>query len=178
MANNPYSTSKQAADIAGITPETIGVSANNYVRKKELILTGKFNSDSLSSYEDNEYVLLKDISIGTVQVSLSINSDSSGRGLVQINNGVTDETVSEAVTIGDQVTVKCTLKNLGDVFDGWYSGSVKISSDQTYQFSANENTILTAKILYIDVDPESLDFENLGGNKTFQVSSNVDWSIS
>lgn len=42
-----------------ITPEEIGVPANNYVRKKELIATGKFDESALASYTDNEFVLLK-----------------------------------------------------------------------------------------------------------------------
>lgn len=70
MANNPYATSKQAADSVGITPGDIGVAANDYVRKKELIATNKFDADALASYGNNDYVMLKDIAKGAFQVTL------------------------------------------------------------------------------------------------------------
>ncbi len=94
MANNPYATSKQAADSVGITPGDIGVAANDYVRKKELIATNKFDADALASYGNNDYVMLKDIAKGAFQVTLSVNSDVTSRGTVQINNGTAGATAT------------------------------------------------------------------------------------
>jgi hypothetical protein len=178
MANNPYATSKQAADSVGITPGDIGVAANDYVRKKELIATNKFDADSLASYGNNDYVMLKDIAKGAFQVTLSVNSDVTSRGTVQINNGTAGATATAEVNVEDQVTAKCNLLKSGDVFDGWYSGSSKVSSNATYTFTAQEAVSLVAKINYLDVTPTSLDYDAAGGSKTFQVSTNVPWTVS
>lgn len=177
MANNSYATSKQAADTVGITPDVIGVPANNYVRKKELVATGKFDADALAFYGNNDYVMLKDIAQGTFQVALSINSDVTSRGTVQLNGGAAGATASAEVSAGSQVTAKCNLTKSGDVFDGWYKGATKVSSSTTYTFPATEVS-LVAKIFYLDVTPTSLDYDAAGGSKTFQVSTNVNWTVS
>ena len=54
----PFATAKQAADIGGITPTDIGVSATAFVRKSELVKTGKFDGTSLASYQDAWFVNL------------------------------------------------------------------------------------------------------------------------
>lgn len=54
----PFATAKQAADIGGITPTDIGVSATAFVRKSELAKTGKFDETSLASYLDTWFVNL------------------------------------------------------------------------------------------------------------------------
>lgn len=178
MANNPYATSKQAADTVGITPGDIGITANNYVRKRDLIATGKFDATSLASYGDNDFIMLKDIAQGTFQVALSVSSDVTSRGTVQINSGTAGATASAEVGAGTQVTAKCNLTRSGDSFDGWYNGSTKVSSSATYTFTATQAVSLVAKIFYLDVTPTSLDFDTAGGSKTFQVSSNVSWTVS
>lgn len=178
MENDSYSTSKEAADVVGITPDDIGAPANNYVRKKELIATGKFDADSLAAYGDNDYVLLKDISHGSFQISLAINSDVTGRGTVQLNDGAPGDTASLNISAGVQVTAKCNLNNIGDKFDGWYNGLTKISSNTTYVFTVTGTTSLTAKIFYLDAAPATLSFDESGGDQAFQVLTNLDWSIS
>lgn len=85
--NYSFATSQEAADTVNITPEEIGVPANNYVRKKELIATGKFDESALASYTDNEFVLLKDLAQGSFTITLALNSDITSRGTVQINDG-------------------------------------------------------------------------------------------
>ena len=87
-------------------------------------------------------------------------------------------TATAEVNVGDQVTAKCNLLKSGDVFDGWYSGSSKVSSNATYTFPAQEAVSLVAKINYLDVTPTSLDYDAAGGSKTFQVSTNVPWTVS
>lgn len=54
----PFATAKQAADIGGITPTDIGVSATAFVRKSELAKTGKFDTTGLDSYQANWFVNL------------------------------------------------------------------------------------------------------------------------
>ena len=78
--NYSFATSQEAADTVNITPEEIGVPANNYVRKKELIATGKFDESALASYTDNEFVLLKDLAQGSFTITLALNSDITSRG--------------------------------------------------------------------------------------------------
>jgi len=54
----PFATAKQAADIGSITPTDIGVSATAFVRKSELVKTGKFDETNLASYQDAWFVNL------------------------------------------------------------------------------------------------------------------------
>lgn len=54
----PFATAKQAADIGGITPTDIGISATAFVRKSELVKTGKFDETSLASYQGAWFVNL------------------------------------------------------------------------------------------------------------------------
>ena len=53
-----------------------------------------------------------------------------------------------------------------------------MSSNATYTFTAQEAVSLVAKINYLDVTPTSLDYDAAGGSKTFQVSTNVPWTVS
>lgn len=48
-----FATAQQAADIGGITPADIGVAPTAFVRKSELIGTGKFDNDKI--VEENAY---------------------------------------------------------------------------------------------------------------------------
>lgn len=177
--NYSYATCKEAADTVSITPEEIGVPASNYVRKKELIATNKFDPEKLTSYSDNDFVLLKDLAVGSFTVSVALNSDITGRGTVQINGGSAGATASTEVNLGDNVTVTCNLSDSSDVFDGWYEGEIKVSGNATYDFTATKEVSLVSKAFYIDVEPTSLDFEAAGGEKSFNISSNVpSWTIS
>nr|DAI06542.1 MAG TPA: cellulase [Herelleviridae sp.] len=173
-----FATSQEAATVAGITPADIGVPANNYVRKKELVATGKFDEAGLASYTDNEFVLLKDIAQGSVTISLAMASDIVSRGTVQINNGTAGATASLSVDVGDQIVAKCNLSSSNDKFDGWYNGNTKVSSDMNYSFTATANISLTAKAFYLDVTPTSLDFVAGGETKTLTVTTNTNWTVS
>lgn len=48
-----FATAQQAANIGGITPADIGVASTAFVRKSELIATGKFDNDKI--VEENAY---------------------------------------------------------------------------------------------------------------------------
>lgn len=174
-----FATSKEAADTVGITPDDIGVPANNYVRKKELVATGKFDEEALQPYGDNEFVLLKDIATGAVTITLALNSDITSRGTVQINDGTAGATATASLDVGDQVLAKCNLTNPDDVFDGWYEGDTKVSSERNYSFTATKDVSLVAKAMYLDVSPTSLNYTPVGGEQTLTVTTNVNsWTVS
>lgn len=54
----PFATGQQAADIGNVTLTDLGVSAEAFVRKSELVQTGKFVTDSLDPYNDDMFVNL------------------------------------------------------------------------------------------------------------------------
>jgi uncharacterized repeat protein (TIGR02543 family) len=101
---------------------------------------------------------------------VQLDSTSAGRG--SVSGGGT-------VAYGTSMTVTCTMSKPGDVFDGWYEGSTRVSTSLSYTFSVTKARTLVAKILYIDVTPTSLDYEAGGGTKTITVTSNVgSWTVS
>ena len=105
----------------------------------------------------------------TAEISVSMDSSSSGRG--SVSGGGT-------YTIGSTATVTCSF-NSGDVFDGWYEGGTRVSTDASYSFTVTGARSLVAKVLYLDVSPSSLNFGAGGGTQSFTISTNIDgWSIS
>lgn len=68
----PFATAKQAADIGGVTPTEIGVSATAFVRKSELVKTGKFDETSLASYQGAWFVNLDAVKKASGGSTLSI----------------------------------------------------------------------------------------------------------
>lgn len=85
----PFATAKQAADIGGITPTDIGVSATAFVRKSELVRTGKFDETSLASYQGAWFVNLDAVkkASGGLEVSptsLSFTDDPTSGKTIQI----------------------------------------------------------------------------------------------
>lgn len=173
-----YSLCSEAAGIAGINPEDIGIPENNYVRKIDLVSSGKFDESTLIDYDDNDFVLLKDVVKGSFLISVSMDSSVFTRGNVQINNGQTGSNVSLEVDLDDYVTVKCNLNNLEDVFDGWYKDGMKISENKEYTFQAKGEVELVAKIFYMDINKSSLQFESSGGTMNIDISSNTGFTIS
>jgi hypothetical protein len=178
MADFPFALCKEAATIAGITPTDIGVPANDWVTKKKLVATGKFDAASLSKYADNDFVCSKDLAQGTFTVSLSLNSDVNTRGKVSINGGTPATTASVELAAGTDAVCLCTMLE-GDVFDGWYNGSTKVSSANPYRFAVVADATLVAKFFYMDASPTSLDYTAEGGTKTIAIESNVPaWTVS
>lgn len=111
-----------------------------------------------------------DSTVRSYAISAALDSTSAERGTIT-GGGTYD--------YGKSVTLKCTLNNSDDVFDGWYEGDTRVSTDATYTFNCTGARTLTAKILYIDVTPDSLDFDATGGSQTLTIKSNVsDWTVS
>lgn len=105
-----------------------------------------------------------------VNITVQLEASSSGRGSVSGGG---------SYNIGSQCTVRCTMNNPDDIFDGWYEGSLKVSSDLNYTFTVAKARTLAAKILYLDVAPASLEFGATGGTETLTVSTNIDsWTVS
>lgn len=173
-----YSLCKEAAAIAETSPEDIGVPANNYVRKVDLVSSGKFDSSLLDNYNDNDFVLLKDVVRGGYRVNIEINGDVSSRGTVQINDGPAGSSASLEVDLNDSVTIKCNLNNDGDAFDGWYENGMKMSQNKEYTFQVRKDVNFIAKIFYMDLSKNSLQFEISGGVLNIQVTSNIGFTIS
>ena len=179
MANVAFATSQDAANVANITPQAIGVPANNFVRKSELLATNKFDAAALQPYGNNNFIPITDVQRGTFMVAVAMNSDVATRGTVKIGSGQAGVSAQKECSVGESGTVVCTLNNAGDVFDGWYNGNTKVSSNASYTFTANEAVTLVARIFYIDVSKATI---NLGADSdltdTFIVNSNTSWSIT
>lgn len=54
----PFATVKQAAEIGGISSAEIGMPDEYFVRKNELVKTGKFDAESLTPYQSDWFVYL------------------------------------------------------------------------------------------------------------------------
>lgn len=90
---NIYAIGQEAADIGGISLSTLGVAANSFVRKYELVATGKYTSSSLTSYANNEYVKLSDISLGNIPVTgIRLNKTS-----LSLNEGGADYLIATLI---------------------------------------------------------------------------------
>lgn len=76
-----------------------------------------------------------------------INANSSGGGTVSGGGEYKN---------GDKVTLNAVADD-GYLFDGWYSDGIKVSSSQTYTFTANENASITASFSTIPTEPEVTD---------------------
>lgn len=176
MAGTSFIRAFEAAAIAGIEVSEIGVEANNFVRKKELLATGKFLPTLLQKYGDDSFILTKDVAKGTVIITVAVDDSIIDRATVQIGNDAGSTSVSKEVMIGTEITVNCNFKE-GDVFEGWYSGDVQISTEASYTFEVTEAVNFIAKVNYIDISPETLSFNNGVGEQSIDIESNVDWEI-
>ena len=178
MAQELYATCLESADIAGIETSDIGIPENNYVRKIDLVESGKFDVSYLQDYSDNDFILLKDVVRGSFIISVAIEQSALDRGQVQINGGSLGSSAELEVDIDTPITVKCVMNNSGDVFDGWYEDGMKMSTSLEYSFLAKKEVSLTAKILYMDLSQSSLQFASSGGTLSITVSSNTGFTIS
>lgn len=177
MAETSFIKASEAASIADITVGDIGVAANNFVRKKELVATGRFLAAPLEGYTDTAFVRQRDVQRGTVTISVSVDELVKSRATVQVGSGTAGATASGTGYIGEDITVKCNVKS-GDAFGGWYKGDELVSSSAEYTFKVSTAVTLVAKVNYLDVSPTTLEYANSASNKTFTIISNVDWELS
>lgn len=180
MANLPFSTAQQAADIAEIDVSEIGVNAQDFPTKKNLTDTGKFDNDRLSPYSDGDFILLNDIEGGVKYVSVSANVQKGRESYakVKVGSGVAGTTSQATVEEGSMVQFTCTLiDEEGASFDGWYNGESKVSSSLSYSVAAEAGLNLEARINYLSVSPESFVFAVGVGNKALTIDTNESWTI-
>ena len=79
----------------------------------------------------------------TAQRTLSLKANSTGRGMVSINGGTADESVSGSFERGETITIKATpAKGYG--FLGWQSNRYVISKSAELTLTLTDNKDLTA----------------------------------
>lgn len=180
MASLPFATAQQAADIAEIEVSEIGVNAHDFPTKKNLTDTGEFDAGSLSSYADQDFVLLNDIQDGTKYVSVSANVQSGREeyATVKVGSGSAGSTSQATVEEGSMVQFTCTLLDEESAsFDGWYNGGSRVSTSLTYSMAASDGLSLEARINYLSVSPASMSFAATGGSQTLTIETNESWTI-
>lgn len=171
-----FATSKYAASIALTTPEVIGVPPYRFVRKKDLVSSGRFNVTKLAGYSNNEFIKRADVALGLFGITLSVNSDAITRATVQIGSGTPGTSVQQEASVGDTITISCNMIQ-GDIFNGWYSGSTKISSSAIYTFTMQDRMNLVARVNFLVVNPSVLNFTSKDSPRTLTISTNVIWNI-
>ena len=196
----PFATAKQAADIGGITPTDIGVSATAFVRKSELVRTGKFDETSLASYQ------------GAWFVNLDAVKKASGGSLLHIEWLPFDTIAADAMeastfiscqgTTNDPViTVTGMLKNVTTRVEkyidntwGWThriyltfdknASSEQLTSTVMATLTDGDQTVSrsvtitqSAAIDEFDVQPRTLSFTSDGGDGVLTITApNRDWT--
>ncbi len=71
-------------------------------------------------------------------VTITAQASPASGGDVRINSGTWGDSKSVTVNSGTQVTLQASAVS-GYTFEGWYDGSVKVSSNTTYQVTATAN---------------------------------------
>lgn len=180
MANLPFATAQQAADVAEIEVSEIGVNAQDFPTKKNLTDTGEFDEDSLSGYQNQDFVLASDIQDGTKYVSVSayVQSGREDYASVKVGSGAAGSTSSATVEEGAMVQFTCTVLDEETAsFDGWYENGSRVSTSLSYQVAAEAGLNLEARLNYLLVSPPSLQFAAAGGSSTITIDTNESWTI-
>ena len=180
MANLPFATAQQAADVAEIEVSEIGVNAQDFPTKKNLVDTGEFDEDPLSAYQSQDFVLENDIQDGTKYVSVSANVQSGREeyATVKVGSGSAGSTSQASVEEGSMVQFTCTLLDEESAsFDGWYNGGSRVSTSLTYSMAASDGLSLEARINYLLASPASMSFTPEGGSQTLTIETNESWTI-
>lgn len=196
-----FATAKQAADIGGITPTDIGVSATAFVRKSELVKTGKFDTTSLNPYQPNWFVHLDAVKKASETPVLNVDwmafqdvaADATEASTYLSCTGTNNDPV---------ITVTGDLKNVTTKVEKYTSGPIGWTHKVTLTFDKNdstkdltsyvkatltdgENTIsksvrivqFAVVIDTLTVTPESLDFVLDGGSKDITIKTENNWEI-
>lgn len=200
----PFATAKQAADIGGITPTDIGVSATAFVRKSELVKTGKFDETNLASYQDAWFVNLDAVKKASGGSTLHIEWLPFNEVAADVTE--TSTFISCQGTTNDPViTVTGTLKNVTtkvekytDNSSGWThriyltfdknTSAEQLSSvvmatlkDGGQVVSRSETLVQKAAIIVdeFDVQPRTLSFTSNGGDGVLTITApNRDWEAT
>ena len=107
--------------------------------------------------------------------TLSLNL-KAGSGTVKINSGAQGSTASASIQYNTSTTIYATA-NTGYYFEGWYEGSTKKSSSQTYTFNMPQgNTTYSANFLVLPSYTLSLNISY--GNGTVKINSGTQGSTA
>lgn len=180
MVNLPFTTAQQAADVAEIEVSEIGVNAQDFPTKKNLTDTGEFDEESLSAYQNQDFVLANDIQDGTKYVSVSayVQSGRESYATVKVGSGVAGSTSAATVEKGSMVQFTCTILDEESAsFVGWYNGDSQVSTSPSYQMAASQGLNLEARLNYLLVSPVSLIFAADGGLQEITINTNESWTI-
>ena len=180
MANLPFATAQQAADVAEIEVSEIGVNAQDFPTKKNLVDTGEFDEDSMSAYQSQDFVLANDIQDGTKYVSVSahVQSGRESYATVKVGSGAAGATSTSMVEEGSMVQFTCTILDEETAsFAGWYKNEVQVSQNASYQVTAEQGLELEARVNFLLVSPTSFDFNADGGTDTLTIDTNESWTI-
>ena len=180
MANLPFATAQQAADVAEIEVSEIGVNAQDFPTKKNLVDTSAFDEDALSGYQNQDFVLANDIQGGTkyVFVSAHVQSGRESYATVKVGSGAAGSISSATVEEGAMVQFTCTILDEGTAsFIGWYNGDSQVSTNPSYQMAASQGLNLEARLNYLLVSPVSLNFSASGGSQQISIETNESWAI-
>lgn len=181
MAATSFIKASDAAIIGGVSIAALGCSSGSeYPTKGGLVNSGgAFDLTRLENYDDEEFVLENDVVLGQILIELQVDASVQDLARVQLDGGTISDSVSGIRNLGDIVTAKCILNDASDVFLGWYdSDDQLVSSDINYAFSVQGDVALVAKVAYMSLSKQSLEFDALGGSEQIVISSNVDWSLS
>lgn len=180
MANLPFATAQQAADVAEIEVSEIGVNAQDFPTKKNLTDSGEFDVDNLSGYQNQDFVLLNNIQDGTKYVSVSayVQSGRESYATVKVGSGSAGSESSATVEEGSMVQFTCTILDSETAsFSGWYNGGSRVSQSLSYSVAATAGLRLEARLNYLLVSPLTLDFGAGGESKTITIDTNESWTI-
>lgn len=181
MASQAFIRASAAAAIGGVSVAQLGCSYGYEFPTKEGLINsgGAFDANRLTNYRDEDFVLERDVVLGTILVELQMNSDVSTRGTVQLDDSQSAPSVAVLCTQGQTVTAKCILSDASDVFLGWYdSQDALVSSNQNYSFSVSGAISLTAKVAYMDLSTDTMTFGYEAASAQVSIQSNSDWSLS
>lgn len=180
MANLPFATAQQAADIANISVSEIGIAANDFPTKRQLSATGAFDESGLASYDDDEFVPVNALHEGTVYVTVSahVQSGRESYATVKAGSGTAGADSSTTVEEGTQVQFICTITDSDSAsFIGWFKGGEQVSGQLSYSTAAVDGLSLEARLHYLIVSPVSLHFSETGGSDSFTVESDEEWTV-
>ncbi|GHT19680.1 hypothetical protein AGMMS4957_04470 [Bacteroidia bacterium] len=106
---------------------------------------------------------------------------------ISAGTGISATTGAGTYNLGTTATVGCTVTS-GYTFDGWYEGSTKVSSSQSYNFTVTAARTLQARAIQTytitvsagsggTISPSGIVNVNQGGSQTFIFTPDADYEI-
>jgi|GEM_PF-2295788 len=162
-ANNPIPTITKG-DYASPKYSYEGTGGTSYSSSTRPVNAGtyKLTATFAATTNFNEAIATYNFTIsGPVTYTLTVTAGAGGS--VSSNGG--------QYTQGAAVSLTATV-NSGSIFDGWYNGEIRVSTNAVYSFSMPANSLtLEARFIVLDSDyTEGLLFTLINGGTEYQVS--------